>query len=138
MGGGLILGDRGEEGETLMEVEGPGEGGGETGLLGRWRVTVNGDRPGVGGRMGRLFWGEGLKSVWSSSRRGGGLEGRRLPLRRGGAALGAEPSRENPSGDNPDGGALSSTPGGETLPRRSSLPPDESEPLGLSPSSGGL
>lgn len=136
VGGGLIFGDRGEEGETPVEVEGPGEGGGEAGLLGRRRVTVNGDRPGVGGRTGRLFWGEGLKSAWSSS--GGGVEGRRPPLRCGGAALGAEPSRQNSSGENPDAPALSGAPGGETLPRRSSLPPDKSEPLGSSPSSGGL
>lgn len=35
VGGGLIFGDRGEDdGETVMEVEGPGESGGEPGLLG--------------------------------------------------------------------------------------------------------
>lgn len=34
VGGGLIFGDRGEDGETLMEVEGPGEWGREPGLLG--------------------------------------------------------------------------------------------------------
>lgn len=34
VGGGLIFGDGGQDGETRMEVEGPGEWGLEPGLLG--------------------------------------------------------------------------------------------------------
>lgn len=34
VGGGLIFGDRGEDGEALMEVDGPGEWGREPGPLG--------------------------------------------------------------------------------------------------------
>lgn len=40
-----------------MEEDGPA-----TGLLGGWRLTVRGERPGVGGRTGRLFWGGSVRS----------------------------------------------------------------------------
>lgn len=61
MGGAGGFGRRGEGGETLMEEaeeaeeeegEGEGERGGEAGLLGWWKLTVSGERPGVGGRTG--------------------------------------------------------------------------------------
>lgn len=64
-GGGLAFEDRGEGGEMemiLVEEVAPGEWGWEPELLGRWKFTVRGERPGVGGRAGRLLWGE---RVWS-------------------------------------------------------------------------
>lgn len=64
-GGGLGSGVRGEGGETqltLMEGQGPGEWGWEPGLLEWLRFTVRGERPGVGGRTGRLLWGDKVRS----------------------------------------------------------------------------
>lgn len=113
VGGGLIFGDGGQDGETRMEVEGPGEWGREPGLLGWWRFTVRGDRPGVGGRTGRLFWGAGLKSRSASNR--GGLEERRLPPGRSGAAWGVKRRLRTLSGENPDATALRRVFGGEAL-----------------------
>ena len=136
VGGGLIFGDSGEDGETVKEVQGPGEWGREPGLLGRWRFTVKGDIPGVGGRVGSIFWGDGPKSASSSS--WGGLDEWRLLICPSGAILGARRRRETLSGEDPDATALGSTSGGETLLRWSSLWPEESAALGLSPSCRGL
>lgn len=136
MGGGFSCEDRGDDGEILMEVEGPGEWGWEAGLPGWWRFTVSGERPGVGGRKGRFFWGDSVKSqeeiVW------GGLDERRWLL--------CWPTLEvkwrlwHLSFKNPDVTVLSSTFGGERLLQWWSLlrVADDSVVLGFSSGSEGL
>lgn len=125
VGGGWGFRDRGEGGEpglTLMEDEGPGEWGWEPGLLGWWRFTVSGERPGVGGRTGRFLWGDRVRSwevrVWSW----GGLDEAGLLLYCSSpTCLGADPRLQVKrrfrllSDDDPEVTGHSSTFGGDWL-----------------------